>query len=301
MVICAVDGMAGVGKTTLAVHAGHRLAERFPDGQVFLDLHGHTPGHRPLDPSAALDALLRAAGVADDRVPAGLHARAALWRTASAGRRVLIVLDNAVDAAQVRPLLPGTPGCRVLITSRRRLSDLDATHTVSLDVLPSDDAVALLAGVLGPERAAAEPGAVAELVELCGRLPLAVRITGGRLRSRPGWAVAHLVRRMRAGYRLAELTTGDRSVDAALTSSYERLGPSQRRFFRLLGRLPGPDLDAPIASALASIGPGEAERLLEDLVDVHLLQQPLPGRYRFHELVHEYVRMAAAEPVPGGV
>ena len=185
MVITAIDGMAGIGKTALAVHAAYRLAGRFPDGQLFCDLHSHTPGARPLEPAEALERLLRMIGVPSETIPAALDERVARWRAELAGRRVLVVLDNAVSAAQVRPLLPGSPHALVLVTSRRRLGVLDGATVLSLDVLPWAEALELFGAVAGPARVAAEPAAAAEVVRLCGRLPLALRIAGSRLATGP--------------------------------------------------------------------------------------------------------------------
>jgi DNA-binding SARP family transcriptional activator/tetratricopeptide (TPR) repeat protein len=297
VVISAIDGMAGVGKTTLAVHAAHRLADQYPDGQLFLDLHGHAEGE-PTEPGAALDALLRAIGVPGERIPADLDQQSSLWRSELATRRMLLVLDNAVSAAQVRPLLPGNPACLALVTSRRRLTDLDGAHTLSLDVLSPGEAVALFTSVVGVERAAAEPEAVREVLRLCGYLPLAVRIAAARLRSRPAWTVARLVKRLNGHNPLAELEVGDRSVALTFSLSYQHLGRQQQKFFRLLGLHPGPDFDVYAAASLAHIDLAEADRLLEELVDVHLLQQPTPGRYRFHDLLREHARHLASSLLP---
>ncbi|WIY00722.1 BTAD domain-containing putative transcriptional regulator [Amycolatopsis mongoliensis] len=302
VVIEAIDGMAGIGKTTLAIHAAHRLAEHYPGGRLFLDLHGHTSGQAPITPPAALDTLLRALGVPADRIPHDQDARAALWRAELAGRSTLVVLDNAADAAQVRPLLPGSAGTLVLITSRRRLVDLEPAHILSLDVLPEADAIALFTGIVADGRLTAEPESVRDVVELCGRLPLAIRIAAARLRSRPAWTVGHLADRLRQAHRpLAELSAGDRSVAAAFALSYRQLDAPRQRMFRLLGLNPGPDIDVPAAAALAAVAPGEAERLLESLVDDHLLEQPVTGRFRFHDLVRQHAQSTALaeEPEPG--
>ncbi|MDT7790562.1 MAG: hypothetical protein QOF58_8981 [Pseudonocardiales bacterium] len=283
-VIVAIDGMAGVGKTALAVHAAHRLADRYPDVQLFLDLHAHTADLQPTDTAAALGTLLRSVGVASERIPAGLDERAGLWRSALAGRKALVVLDNVASAAQVRPLLPGGSGCLALITSRRRLTDLESARTLSLDVLPHAQAVALFTKVVGGERG--EPEAVGEVAGLCGHLPLAIRIAAARLRSRPVWTVAHLVGRLGAG--LSELVTGDRSVAVALELSYRQLTAAQQRLFRLLGLHPGADFDGWSAAALTATGVGETEGMLEELVDLHLLHQLEPGRYRMHDLLRAF-------------
>ncbi|KAA2265668.1 tetratricopeptide repeat protein [Solihabitans fulvus] len=301
VVIEAIDGMAGVGKTALAVHAAHLLADRFPDARLFVDLHGHSAERAATDPMAALDLLLRALGVPEQRIPQELDARSALWRAELAGRKVLVVLDNAASAAQVRPLLPGASGCLALVTSRRRLADLESAATLSLDVLPHEHAVALFAGILGDEdsRAAAEPAAVDEVVTVCGCLPLAIRIAAARLRTRPTWTVRDLADRLTRGHRgLAELATGDRSVTAAFALSYGHLADDERRLFRLLALHPGPDFDAHAAAAVADVGVGEADRLLEELVDVHLLQQRTPGRYRFHDLLGQHAAKVLAQDEP---
>jgi DNA-binding SARP family transcriptional activator len=297
--VVTIDGMAGVGKTAFAVRAAHRVAGRYRDAQLFVDLHGHNAGRRPADPAVALDVLLRAVGVAGERIPPGLDERAALWRTELIDRRVLIVLDDAADAAQVRPLLPGGSGCLVLVTSRRRLTDLDASDTLSLDVLPHADAMALFTRLAGEGRAAAETAAVAEVVQACGCLPLALRIAGGRLRGRSSWTVGHLSRRLREHRPwLDEFATGDRSLTAAFTLSYERLSPDRQHMFRLLGLLCSTNVEAHQAAALADVRLDRAERLLEDLVDVHLLEQPTAGRYRLHDLLRRFACTKACETLP---
>ncbi|HEX4225749.1 MAG TPA: BTAD domain-containing putative transcriptional regulator, partial [Pseudonocardiaceae bacterium] len=296
VVVSAIDGMAGIGKTTLAVHCARRLAESYPDGQLFVDLWAHTSGHQPLTPSAALDRLLRAMDVPGGQVPEELAERAALWRSTLAGRRVLIVLDNAADSAQVRQLLPGAPGCLTLVTSRRRLTDLDSVHLLTLDVLPPADAMALFEQVVGDSRPAEEPEAAGEVLALCGYLPLAIRIAAARLRHRRVWDVAHLRDRLRDHQRrLAELRGDDRSVVAVFALSYQQLTVDQRRLFRLLGLHPGTDIDANAAAALAGEPVHRQEELLEDLFDAHLLQQPSAGRYLLHDLLRAYAAQLAAD------
>jgi len=297
VVVSAIDGMAGIGKTVLAVHAAHQLAERFPDGQLFLDLHGHTPGTPPIDPAAALAALLRALGVPGERIPDSLDERAGLWRAHLAGRKTLVLLDNALDATQVRPLLPGAASCLALITSRNRLTDLDVTLSLSLDVLSADDAITLFTDIVGAERVAADPVSAREVVALCGCLPLAVRIAAARLRSRPGWTVADLAARLRDD-RLAELVTGDRSVSAAFTLSYQLLSDAQQRLFRGLGILPVDTFDVYVAAALIGVSSREAERLLEDLLDAHLIEQRSDGRFRLHDLLRQHARETAERDEP---
>lgn len=297
VVISAIDGMAGIGKTTLAVHAAHRLAARYPDAQLFIDLRGHHDGLPAVEPVDALDTLLRALGVPGERIPASLDERARLWRAELTGRRALVVLDNAAGAAQVRPLLPGGAGCLVLVTSRGRLPDLDTAATISLDVLAPKAAAALFAAVVGDARtgeSATESTTVTDVLRRCGFLPLAIRIAGARLRSRPAWTVAHLAAKLADEQaRLAELAVGQRSVAAAFTLSYSQLEPTRQRLFRRLGLVPGTSFDAYVAAALAECAPADAERVLEDLVDVHLLRQSEFGRYHFHDLLGAYARTAA--------
>ncbi|MFD3997487.1 tetratricopeptide repeat protein [Streptomyces sp. NPDC058583] len=293
--ISAIDGMAGVGKTTLAVHAGHRLANQFPDGQLFVDLQAHTAGQAPLDAGAALEVLLGQLGVPAKHIPASVADRTALWRSELSGRRVLAVLDNALGTDQIRPLLPGASSrALILITSRRRLTDLDGAHALSMDVLPAADAVELFASIVG-ERATAEPLAVLDVLQLCGFLPLAVRIAAARLHHRRSWTVAYLADRLRdQRRRLAELATSERGVAAAFTLSYQQLTPDQQRMFRLLGLQPGRDIGPHAAAALAGLPFDQAETLLEDLLDAHVLIQLTPGRYTFHDLLREHALATAA-------
>ncbi|MFB9903149.1 AfsR/SARP family transcriptional regulator [Allokutzneria oryzae] len=299
VVISAIDGMAGIGKTTLALRAAHQLADRYPDGQLFLNLHGHTEGRAPVEPATALASLLRAVGVPIEQIPDSVEERASRWRAELADREVLVVLDNAADAAQVRPLLPGAAGSLTLVTSRRRLVDLDTACSVSLDLLPPADAVTLFTRIAGQRRVAAEPDAVAEVARLCGYLPLALRIAAARLRTRPAWSVSHLASRLGDEQRrLAELSAGDRSVAAAFTLSYQHLTSAQQRLFRLLGLVPGPHWDAYLAAALTDTSVTEAEDGLEQLLDVHLLTQPAPGRYQFHDLLGEHARAVAHQEEP---
>ncbi len=299
VVISAIDGMAGIGKTALAIHAAHRMADRFPDGQLFLDLHGHTDGVPPVDAADALDRLLRTLGVSADQVPEHLDDRAALYRSRLADRQVLLLLDNAASEAQVRPLLPGTPGCLVLVTSRRRLTGLDNTHAVSLDVLTRSDAIALFRRIAGEQRTAdAPPDALAEVVELCGRLPLAIRIAAARLRSHPVWTVGHLVQGLaNQQHRLSALDVGHRSVTAALDLSVRQLGTDLQLVYRLLGLHPGADFDHDAVAALTAPIAVTADRLIGELLDANLLQELTPRRYRFHDLVRAH---AGAQGPPAG-
>ncbi|WP_268966982.1 ATP-binding protein [[Actinomadura] parvosata] len=286
--VVAIDGMAGTGKTALAVHAGHRLAPGFPDGQLFVDLRGHAPGRRPVEPGEALARMARALGVPDADVPEHLDDRAALYRSVLAGRRVLIVLDDALDEHQIHPLLPGGPGCRVIVTGRRRLSGLGDARGLPLDVLSPAAAVALFTGVAGWDRVAGVPrDDLHEVVARCGWLPLAVRVAADRLRARPTWSVRHLLDRL-AGDRLAELAAGRHDVAAALDASYDRLPSDLRRAYRLLGSHTGAEFGPSTAADLLGTGASQAERMLEHLLDAHLLREAAPGRYRFHDLVRDH-------------
>ncbi|WP_427890561.1 BTAD domain-containing putative transcriptional regulator [Kribbella sp. GL6] len=294
-VVVAIDGMAGVGKTALAVRAARQLADMYPDGRLFIDLHGYTPGHEPVSALHALDRLLRTLSVPADRIPADLEERAALWRSELSGRRMLVVLDNAPDSAAVLPLLAGSPRCGVLVTSRRQLSGLDATARFAVDVLRAEDAQELLAEIVGPDRA--KDPAAAQVVSQCGYLPLAIRVAGSRLRHRPSWTIEHLSKRLDAeDRRLAELSTDSGGVSPAFALSYEHLPPDQQRLFRLLGAMTGQDIEVYAAAALADVDAFEAEDLLERLVDANLLLQLRPGRFQFHDLLRQYARTLHPEP-----
>jgi DNA-binding SARP family transcriptional activator len=289
--VLVVDGMAGVGKTALAVHLAHRLAPRYPGGQLCLDLQAQTPGRPPLSVAAALDWLLRAAGVEGSDIPADEDERAALWRARVPGAGILLLLDNAAAAAQVRPLLPGSGDSLVVVTSRRRLGGLEAAESLSLDVLPSHEAEMLFTAVVGDARAAAEPDATAQVAQLCGRLPLALRIAAARLRHRPAWSVAHFRDRLAdQDRRLAELRVEDRGVAVAFASSYRVLEPASQRMFRLLGLVPGPSFDILAAAALSGWTRSEADDALETLIDAHLVEQPTLSVLRLHDLIAVFAR-----------
>jgi tetratricopeptide (TPR) repeat protein/DNA-binding SARP family transcriptional activator len=290
VVICAVDGMAGIGKTAFAIHAGHQLAAHFPDGQLFIDLHGFTPGTEAVSPQAALDRILRTLGVAPQGIPLDLEECAALYRDRLVGTRTLIVLDNAVSEAQVRPLLPAAPGCLVLVTGRRRLAGLDDARGISLGVLSDADATALFTAIAGPERVPAGDEALRQAIALCGNIPLAIRIAAARLKNRPAWPARYLADRLRDAQRLTEFADGERSLGAALTVSYDHLTPEEQRMFRHLGMHPGADIDVFAAAALAAVPRESADLLLEALVDHNLLMQPTTGRYQLHDLVLIYAR-----------
>ncbi|MEU6931597.1 BTAD domain-containing putative transcriptional regulator [Streptomyces sp. NPDC046374] len=298
VVVSALDGMGGVGKTTLAVHAARRAAGRFPDGQLFADLRG--ADRVPREPAAVLAEFLRALGVAAEEVPPGIAERSACYRSALTGRRVLVVLDNAAGPEQVEPLLPGSADCAVLVTSRTRLPGLAGAHHLRIDPLPAVEAAELFARIAGAERVAAEPGRVEEIVAACGRLPLAVRIAASRLAADPGLSPAALAEGLRDERRLAALDDGERAVEATFALSYHRLTPEAARAFRLLSMPDAPDIALPCAAALLDRTEAEADELLEGLVDLNLLQSPGFGRYGFHDLVRAYARDRAAEEETAG-
>ncbi|MFH8403434.1 BTAD domain-containing putative transcriptional regulator [Streptomyces sp. NPDC018019] len=292
MAVSALTGIGGVGKTTLAVHVAHAAHEHFPDGQLYVDLQG--AGHSPSDPEAVLGAFLRALGTPDASIPNGVEERAALYRSALAGRRVLALLDNARDAAQVRPLLPGTDGCAALITSRVRMIDLAGAHLVDLDVMSPEEAFTLFTLIVGEERVNAEREASMDVVGACGFLPLAIRIAASRLAARRTWTVSVLARKLAdERRRLDELRAGDLAVNSTFELGYKQLEPRQARAFRLLGLADGPDISLAAAAALFDMDTDSAEVLLESLVDTSLLESAAPGRYRFHDLVRLYARSCA--------
>src|SRR5690348_17205563 len=297
--ICAVDGMAGIGKTTFAVHAAHRLAGTFPDGQFFLPLHAHTAGHRPVDPADALASLLLTAGVPAAAIPPGLEARAGRWRDQLAGKKILLVLDDAAGHEQVRPLLPGTASSLVLVTSRRRLTALEDAAVISLDTLPPGEAAPLLARLAARHGLRAGDAAVGEITGLCGYLPLAIGMLARQLRHHPAWTPGELAADLAvARDRLALMHAENLSVGAAFGLSYADLTPGQRRLFRRLGLHPGPDIDAYAAAALDGTTLAAARCGLEGLYDQHLLTEPAPGRYQLLDLIREYARALAAQDDP---
>ncbi|MFD4841924.1 ATP-binding protein, partial [Streptomyces sp. NPDC058425] len=292
MAVSAVAGIGGVGKTTLAVHVAHGARAAFPDGQLYVDLQG--AGARPADPETVLGAFLRALGTEDSAIPDSLAERAALYRSVLDGRRVLVLLDNARDAAQVRPLLPGTEGCAALVTSRARMVDLAGAHLVDLDVMAPDEALALFTKIVGEERVAAEREAALDVVAACGFLPLALRIAASRLAARRTWTVSVLAAKLAdERRRLDELQAGDLAVKATFELGYGQLEPAQARAFRLLGLADGPDISVAAASAVLDLPEPDAEDLLESLVDTSLLESAAPGRYRLHDLVRLYARACA--------
>ena len=297
--IHAIGGMAGVGKTAFAVHAAHRLADRFPDGQFFLPLHAHTPGQRPVDPADALASLLLTAGVGAQQIPPGLAARAGRWRDYLAGKKVLLVLDDAASHEQVTPLLPGTGGSVVLVTSRRHLTAVEDAAAISLDTLAPDEAAALLARLAGRPGLRAGDGPAAELTRLCGYLPLAIGMLARQLHHHPAWDAADLAAELAAAVDRLELMRAENlSVAAAFDLSYQDLTEGQQRLFRRLGVHPGTDIDAYAAAALDGTGLATARRHLDGLYDQYLLTEPTRGRYRLHDLLREHARALAADGDP---
>jgi DNA-binding SARP family transcriptional activator/Tfp pilus assembly protein PilF len=292
--IIAITGTAGVGKTSLAIRFARQVAKRFPDGQLYVNLRGFDPSGSATSPDDALRYFLDALAVPPQRMPADLQARAALFRSMLDGKRVLMVLDNARDTDQVRPLLPGSPGSLVVVTSRSQLTGLVAAEgatPLSLDVLTEEEAHELLGRRLGPEVVAAEPEAAAELIALCARLPLALGVAAGRAATRPGLSLAALAAELRdTRNRLEALEVGDAATDvrAVLSWSYEQLSEPAARMFRLLGLHPGPDVSVAAAASLAGVSRSEAAAALRELTRTHVVAEPQPGRFAFHDLLRAY-------------
>jgi len=297
--IYAIGGMAGVGKTAFAVHAAHQLVPHFPDGQVFLPLHAHTPGQRPVDPADALASLLQIIGVAAPQIPPDLEARMALWRDHIAGKQLLLLLDDASDSEQVRPLLPGSAGSVVLVTSRRHLTALEDAHAISLDALSPADAARLLVQLADRPGLDSGDPAVAEITRLCGYLPLALGLLARQLHHHPAWTAADLAGDLAAARnRLTLMRAEDLSVAAAFDLSYQELSHDQQRLFRRLGLHPGTDVDAYTAAALDDSSLDDARGNLEGLYDRYLLSETARGRYRFHDLIREHAHILAANDPP---
>ncbi|SBT42968.1 ATP-binding protein [Micromonospora auratinigra] len=294
--ICALSGTAGVGKSTLAVHAAHLLRTDYPDGQLHVTLHGQ--GSRPVDPADVLAQFLRALGRPTAHLPDDLEERVRLYRSALADRRVLVLLDDAAGEEQVRPLLPGGARCAALVTSRTPLAGLVGARQLPVDVLDPGPAVALLLAAAGRRPADVDVPAAEEIVRLCGRLPLAVRVAGARLVNRPHWTLTAFADRLADNRRrLDELRVGDLDVRASFQLSYDGLDRPTRRAFHLIALLDQPTVTGWLAAALLGTGPTGAERLLEALVDAQLLQATAGDRYRLHDLLRVYAaELAGAEP-----
>ena len=303
--VAVVAGVGGLGKTSLAVHAAHRVRRKFPGGQLYVDLLGATS--TPLSPGDVLARFLRDLGVDGRQIPVDDDERAGRYRTELAGRRMLVLLDNARDAAQVRPLLPGSSSSAVLVTTRSQMPDLASTRLVDLNVLDDDEALTLFAKAVGDDRAAAEPQATAELLEACAGLPLAIRICAARLATRSGWSIQAMASRLRdEHHRLDELRAGDLAVRASFQVSFaslpttaERDGIAPADAFRLLGLWPGPSISAVAAAALFGTPEYLAANALETLVDTHLLESTGPDRYKLHDLLRVYASERAAADLPG--
>ena len=294
VVISAIAGTAGVGKTALAVHWAHKAAERFPDGQLYVNLRGYDPDGSAMDPAEAIRGFLSALAIPPERIPADRDARTALYRTLMARKRMLVVLDNARGAEQVRPLLPGAPSCLVLVTSRNQLTSLVAStgaYPVPLDLLTVDEARDLLTRRLGAHRVTAELDAVDELITGCARLPLALAIVAARAAGQPLLSLATLAADLRDGHsRLDALADSDPAGDvrAVFSWSYAILTPPAARLFRLLGLHPGPDTSPAAAASLAGLPPTVVRPLLDELTRAHLVVEHRPGRYTFHDLLRAY-------------
>lgn len=287
--IAAIEGMAGVGKTQLAVHAAHQLARagRFADAQLYVNLRGFDAERPPAEPADVLDVFLRALQVPSDQIPAGVDGRSAMFRDRMHGRQALLLLDNAADEDQVRHLIPAAPGCLVLITSRRTMARVDGCTPLGLDAFEVDEAVELLAEIAGRDRIGAEPEAAERVVALCGRLPMAIALAAGRLRSRPNWSVRDLAERLATGG-LDAVAAGGRSLRPVFDLSYGSLSETAQRLFRLLGLHPGDDFTAEATAALAGVEVATVVEVLALLQDEHLVQNSSGGRYKMHDLLRRY-------------
>ncbi|MFG3223203.1 BTAD domain-containing putative transcriptional regulator [Kitasatospora sp. NPDC048194] len=287
VVVTSLAGIGGVGKTTLAVHVAHRVRCEFPDGQLYVDLRG--AGASPADPVVVLGDFLHALGVTD--APDSLDQRAALYRSLLANRRMLILLDNARDADQIQPLIPGVSGCAVLATSRSRLADIPGAQLFDVEELTPAEALALFSAIVGEHRVLAEPEAAMKVVTACGFLPLAVRIAAARLASRPRWSVSDLASRLAdQRRRLDELQLGNLAVETTIGLGYGQLSPAEARAFRLLALIDSPDVPLAAAAALLGVDERTAEDLAEALVEANMLECFTPGRYRYHDLLRLYAQ-----------
>jgi transcriptional regulator with XRE-family HTH domain len=293
-VIGLITGSGGMGKTTLAIRAAHVLRPNFPGGVFFLDLYGMSP--TPATAADALRLLLRALGVADEQIPQDVAGRASVYRSLLRDRRALVVLDNAGSEEQVRPLLPGDGASQALITARRLLAGLEGVRRLGLEPLSPPEATQLLTGILGPRAATAEGSALNQLAQLCEGMPLALRIIGNRLVSRPGWDATELAARLvDEEHRLDQFKAGDLKIATAFWMSYEQLADSARRVFRRLAVIPGRDYDAALAAVVGEVPVEAAWDALDELVDLGLLLDGDAGRYRFHDLVRLFARTRLVE------
>jgi DNA-binding SARP family transcriptional activator/tetratricopeptide (TPR) repeat protein len=301
IVICAISGTAGVGKTALAIHWAHRVADRFPDGQLYVNLRGYDPSGQIVSPIEAIRSFLDALGVPAEGVPRHPDAQAALYRTLLSDKKVLLVLDNARDAEQVRPLLPGTPSSVAVVTSRQQLAGLVATHharPVTLGLFDADEARELLTGRTGTGRLADEPGAVDEVIRCCARLPLALAIVAARAATQPQLSASILAAQLHAARSTLDVLAADdvaTDVRGVFSWSYQTLSRPAARVFRQLGLHPGPDMSVPAAASLAAVAPADVRPVLDQLVRANLISEPVPGRYVLHELMQAY----AAEQADG--
>jgi DNA-binding SARP family transcriptional activator/tetratricopeptide (TPR) repeat protein len=300
VVISAIAGMAGVGKTALAVHWAHQIADRFPDGQLYVNLHGFDPMRPPMEPAQAIRGFLDALQVPADRIPIRVEAQAGMYRSLVADRRMLVMLDNARDAAQVRPLLPGSNGCMVLVTSRNQLPSLvsfEGAHPLELDMMTDAESRQLLEHRLGAERLAAEPEATDAIITRCARLPLALAIVAARAKTRPGRPLSSLASELHDAHTsLDAFSSNDLAIDLRvnLELSYRALTAEAAHLYRLLGLHPGPDFEPYAVAALADTTLARARLLLDQLLDTHLLQEPAPSRYVFHDLIRAHATDTAA-------
>jgi transcriptional regulator with XRE-family HTH domain len=293
-VVGLITGSGGMGKTTLAIRAAHALRPSFPGGVFFLDLFGMSP--RPAATTDALRLLLRALGLADEQIPADVPGRASVYRSLLRDRQALVVLDNAGSEEQVRPLLPGAGASTALITARRLLAGLEGVRRLALGPLSLPEATKLLTGILGQRAASDEETALSQLATLCEGMPLALRIIGNRLVSRPGWAAAELEARLAdEEHRLDQFKAGDLKVATAFAMSYEQLADAARRIFRRLAVVPGRDYDAALAAVAGEVPVEVAWEALDELVDLGLLQDSAAGRYQFHDLVRLFARTRLEE------
>lgn len=296
-VVAVIEGMAGIGKTRLAVHTAHELvaAGHYAQLQLFVDLHGFDPDLPPADPATVLEAFLRQLEVPLAQIPDALEERAAMFRDRIEGKDALILLDNAADERQVRHLIPASPRCLIMITSRRAMGGLDGAVTVQLDVLDPAESRALLGRIAGDSRADGESAAM--VADACGHLPLAVALVGARLRNRPNWAMSDLEAELNAAG-LSAMSVGRRSVTDDFDLSLARLDAEQRRIFLMLGLCPGTDVGAEAAAVMAGTDPATAKQLMDSLVDEHMLISPSPGRFALRELLHAYAAGKVSAELP---